>query len=75
MGEVDQGLAGLAASKVVWGIEGLSVPPPWGSSISPEITGLSSCFVASGGEDFILRLRHALEQALAAGSDLTVESM
>lgn len=60
---------------MVWGIEGLSVPPPWGSSISPEITGLSSCFVASGGEDFILRLRHALEQVLVTGSDLTVESM
>lgn len=60
---------------MVWGIEDLSVPPPWGSSISPEITGLSSYFVASDGEDFILRLRHALEQALATGSDLTVESM
>lgn len=53
----------IPPSKVIWDIENLSLTPPWGTNISPEITDLSNYFVTSDGEDLFEIFFEALSKA------------
>ena len=55
-------LASLPVGLVVWDIEDRQKTPPWGDTISPEITDLSNYFVTSTGRDLIATLAEALEE-------------
>lgn len=65
----------LSVDKVIWDIEDLSKPMPWGNKISKDITDLSNYFVTSDGEDLITILYHAIDKAIEIKSDLKIESM
>ena len=65
----------IPPEKVVWDIEDLSKQPPWGDNISEEITDLSNYFVTSGGEDLIITLRHALDEAKELKVPLKIDTL
>lgn len=65
----------FSADKVVWDMEDLSKQPPWGNSISPEITDLSNYFVTSDGEDFMTIFQHAIEKAVSLGTELEISNI
>ena len=62
-------------SHVVWNFENLSLLPPWGNNISPDISDLSNYFVTSDGEDFLTIFRHALEKGLETDCDVLIKSL
>ena len=43
----------IPVSEVIWDIDDLSKPIPWGDNISPDITDLSNYFITSDGDDLI----------------------
>ena len=51
----------ISVKRVIWDIDDLSKPMPWGDNISPDITDLSNYFVTSDGEDLITTLNHAMD--------------
>ena len=65
----------LSVSKVIWDIDDLAKPMPWGNNISSDITDLSNYFITSDGEDLITILAHAIEKAIELGSDISIESI
>jgi hypothetical protein len=65
----------LSISKVIWDIDDLSKPTPWGDNISPDITDLSNYFVTSDGDDLITILHHAIDKAMELKSDIIIESI
>lgn len=73
--QIKKELAKLSPDKVIWDIENLSAQPPWGTSISSDITNLSNYFVTSDGEDFIAIFYHALETAKGLNSGLEKTSV
>lgn len=58
---VRSALAAFPPDQVIWDIENSAKSPPWGSSISADITDLSNYFVTSTGRDLIDVLEEALE--------------
>ena len=65
----------ISVDKVIWDIDDLSKPMPWGDNISPDITDLSNYFVTSDGEDLITVLNHAMDKAMELKSDITIKSI
>lgn len=65
----------LPVSKVIWDIDDLSKPMPWGDNISSDITDLSNYFVTSDGEDLITIIDHAIEKAIELRSDINIVSI
>jgi len=65
----------IPISKVVWDIDDLSKPMPWGNNISSDITDLSNYFVTSDGEDLITIIVHAIDKAIELQADISIESM
>lgn len=58
---VRSALAAFPPDQVIWDIENSAKSPPWGSSISADITDLSNYFVTSTGRDLIDVMEEALE--------------
>jgi hypothetical protein len=65
-------LAALAPDQVVWDFEDRNAAPPWGSSISPQITSLADYFVTSDGKDLFEVLRAAFSEARERGQDVAL---
>ena len=65
----------FAPNKVIWDIEDLSKRPPWGDSISEDITDLSNYFVTSDGYDFLTIFLHALEKAKELNAEIEIKSI
>jgi len=65
----------LPVNKVIWDIDDLSKPMPWGDNISSDITDLSNYFITSDGEDLITIIDHALEKAIELRSDIDIVSL
>lgn len=68
-------LKGLSVDKVIWDIDDLSKPMPWGDNISSEITDLSNYFVTSDGKDLITIIQHAIDKAIELKSDVRIVSI
>lgn len=75
LSEITVLLQKLSPQKVIWDMDDLSKQPPWGNSISKEITDLSNYFVTSEGEDLITLLCHALEKAKELKTSLKIDTM
>lgn len=73
--EIRSLLQRISPEKVIWDIEDLSKQPPWGDNISEEITDLSNYFVTSSGEDLIIMLKDALDQAKELKVSLTIDTL
>lgn len=73
--EIRRLLQRISPEKVVWDIEDLSKQPPWGDNISEEITDLSNYFVTSSGEDLIIMLKDALDQAKELKVSLMIDTL
>ncbi len=65
----------FSPEKVIWDIEDLTKQPPWGSSISKDITDLSNYFVTSDGDDFLTVFSHALEKAKEINAEIVIKSI
>ena len=65
----------ISVDKVIWDIDDLSKPMPWGNKISSDITDLSNYFITSDGEDLITILHHAIDKAIELKSDVTIKSI
>ncbi len=65
----------LSVDKVIWDIDDLSKPMPWGDKISHDITDLSNYFITSDGDDLITIVHHAIDKAIEIKSDVTIESI
>ena len=61
--------------KVIWDIENMEAKPPWGDSISSDITDLSNYFVTSTGRDLIGVLKECLEELRDKGGLLEIISI
>ena len=68
-------LSDLSPDRVIWDIDDLSKPMPWGDNISSDITDLSNYFVTSDGDDLITILHHAIDKAMELKSDIIIESI
>lgn len=68
-------LKDFGPEKVVWDIDDLSKQPPWGDSISDEITDLSNYYVTSEGVDFITVFTCALEKAKEADVEILIKNI
>ena len=66
-------LSTLSPSAAVWDIENRSAEPPWGTTISSDITSLGNYFVSSTGRDLFALLEEALERAEQHGQDASIE--
>ncbi|WP_149207209.1 immunity 70 family protein [Flavobacterium johnsoniae] len=63
----------IPPSKIIWDIENLSLTPPWGDNISPEITNLSNYFLTSNGKDLFEIFFEALLKANNDRTDLLIQ--
>ncbi|MBO4864429.1 MAG: immunity 70 family protein [Eubacterium sp.] len=75
LNNISNELKGLSIDKVIWDINDLTKPMPWGKNISPDITDLSNYFVTSDGEDLITIIHHAIEKAIELSSDIIIKSI
>ena len=73
--QIKKNLARFAPNQVIWDIEDLSLTPPWGDSISDDITDLSNYFVTSEGNDFFTVFSAALSKAQALGAPLKIQTI
>jgi hypothetical protein len=72
--EIREALRKIQPEKVIWDIEDLSAKPPWGKTISGDITDLSTYFVTSTGRDVfdvLIECLHALQKK--TGGRMTIE--
>lgn len=72
---ITQELKQFSCDRVIWDIDDLSKPIPWGDNISADITDLSNYYVTSDGEDLISMLRHAMEKAIELKTDLCISTL
>lgn len=72
--EVQRELKQFPPSQVVWDIDDLTLLPPWGDNISPDITDLSNYFVTSDGRDLIEMLFEVFREAEQEKIDIEVTS-
>ncbi len=68
-------LARCTPESVIWDIEDLSKQPPWGKSISKDITDLSDYFITGDGNTLIAVLFDALYQAKKLGAYLEISTL
>lgn len=61
--------------KVVWDIYDLKATPPWGNSISDQITSLSNYFVTSDGKDLIEVIRDRLQRLKVKGGFMEIKGV
>lgn len=73
--EIKNELKEISVSKVIWDIEDLSKPMPWGDNISSDITDLSNYFITSEGKDLITIIDHAIDKAIELRSNIHIESI
>ena len=73
--QIRQELAQFAPDQVIWDIDDRSLTPPWGDNISEDITDLSSYFVTSEGEDFLVVFAAALDKARELNAPLTIRTL
>lgn len=73
--EVRSRLKQLTPQDVIWDIEDLSKRPPWGGTISSDITNLSNYFVTSDGRDLFGVLLKALQDSLSEKTDIEITSL
>lgn len=73
--EIKNELKEISVSKVIWDIEDLSKPMPWGDNISSDITDLSNYFITSEGKDLITIIDHAIDKAIELRSNIYIESI
>jgi len=66
-------LSKLPPSEVVWDFDKRSASPPWGSSISPQITNLGNYFVSSTGRDVFELIDAALQAAVSGNRPARIE--
>ncbi|MCD1630579.1 MULTISPECIES: immunity 70 family protein [Marinobacter] len=59
----------IPPSDVVWDIENRDAQPPWGTSISPDITSLGNYFVSSTGRDLFALLEEVLQLSVDKQKD------
>ena len=72
---IKNGLKKLSVDKVIWDIEDLSKPMPWGDNISSDITDLSNYYVTSDGRDLITHIFSAIDKAIELNSDIIIDSI
>jgi hypothetical protein len=65
----------MPISNVIWDIDDLNKPMPWGDNISSDITDLSNYFVTSEGKDLITLFHNAIDKAIELKSDVTIVSI
>lgn len=65
-------LRAISPNEVVWDCSNLSVKPPWGNIISPDITDLSNYFVSSSGRDVFEITIECLEALASAGGKMSI---
>jgi len=66
-------LSKIPPGKVIWDIEDLSLKPPWGDDISPDITDLGNYFVTSTGRDLFDLLEEAFQEAVKNNLPVEIE--
>lgn len=69
---IREALSAFPPASVVWDFEAMNARPPWGDSISPDISTLATYFVTSNGKDLISVLEEALATAHARSMPLLV---
>ncbi|MGT2756486.1 Imm70 family immunity protein [Streptococcus ovuberis] len=62
----------LPPSEIVWDFDDLSLTPPWGDNISPEIRTMADYFVTSEGENLLSVLDEALRKAVTLNEAVTI---
>ena len=72
---VQEELKSFSPNDVIWDFEDLSLTPPWGNDISPDIHNLSHYFITSNGENLFDVLYLAVERSRAAKVTLEVKSL
>ena len=72
--EIHQDLKYFPPSEVVWDIDDLTLSPPWGDNISPDITDLSNYFVTSDGRDLFEVLFEVFRESEQEKTDIEVTS-
>ncbi len=61
--EIKKELARIPSSEVVWDMDNLDFPPPWGYDKPEEVIKLSDYYVTSDGKDFLEVFEEVLEKA------------
>lgn len=69
---IQEKLAKLPPSDVIWDMEDLNKQPPWGNDIAPDITNLAEYFTTSDGKNLIEMLLNALEYAKKHNTLITI---
>jgi len=75
LGAIAIELKKMPISNVIWDIDDLNKPMPWGDNISSDITDLSNYFVTSEGKDLITLFHNAIDKAIELKSDVTIVSI
>jgi hypothetical protein len=70
---IRQQLARYSPSQVVWNIDDLEAKPPWGDSISSDITDLSNYFITSDGNNLFQVLINAVHELCRQGGRLRID--
>jgi hypothetical protein len=73
--EVYSQLSSIKPSQVIWDIENLSMKPPWGESISTDITSLANYFVTSSGKGLFEILFMALQNSYEEKIDIEIQTL
>lgn len=68
--EIEQELSILLPDQVVWNLDDLLQNPPWGDTISSQVTSLAHYFATADGKTFFEVLRAAMEVAEEEKCDL-----
>ncbi|HCC36079.1 MAG TPA: hypothetical protein DEQ02_10835 [Ruminococcaceae bacterium] len=71
--EIRESLKKFSPDKIIWDIENLSMRPPWGDNISPDITDLSNYFITSDGNDLFDVLVSILAESINEKADIHIE--
>lgn len=75
LNEIEQELTKYSTEQVIWKIEDLSKKPPWGNTISSNVTNLANYFAAPGGKTFFEVIHAALNTALKDKCDLKIHKL
>lgn len=69
---IEAELKRLPPSKVIWDIDDDKKTPPWGDSISSDITDLANYFVTSTGRDLLQVTKEIVHELSAEGGVIKV---
>lgn len=70
--DMQAGLAALPPGQVVWDVNDLAMPPPWGEAVGPGVTSMADYHVTAGGLPLLDVMRDCLVALRASGGTLEI---